>query len=286
MSIAQAALQVLVPYAISDTTLVSSSVAENDYAVWSAATVYAVGTRVIRTQTHRIYERLTAGSSTAAPEDDHENWYDVAATNRWAMFDQAVGSVTSALTGPITVQLNMPGPVNDVVLLGVIGTSVNITLPGANRTVAVPGSAAALLVEGLASPGGTLTLTISGPGIVGLGTFAAGNFTSLAYVVQGVQAGITDFSKKGFDAFGQPEIVRRSYLRRLTLPVSLAAANFDQVVRILSALRSTPVVWRGVPWLQSTLVYGWPKDWSLKLDTATQASGSISLESLALGLLS
>lgn len=287
-------MDVLFPYTVADANLISSNVPETDYAEWSAATYYAVAARVIRAATHSVYERLVDGTSSGAPEDDKANWVRVGPTNRWAMFDQSVGSITTKAS-PLTVQINVGGPVDDLVLLNVTGTTVGVTLPDATRSVSVPAPAASgagstVVIEGLASAGGIMTLTVTGTGTVGIGTYAAGNFVSIGTAQLGTQLGITDYSKKDFDEFGNLDIVRRDFSRRLTVPLYLASASLDQVVRILAALRSTAVIWRGVPWLASTLIYGFAKDWSFKLDaTGVQtgvgrASGSVSLESLTMGL--
>ena len=42
-------MRYIVPTTITDAMLISSSVAEADYAAWNAATAYTVGNRVIRT---------------------------------------------------------------------------------------------------------------------------------------------------------------------------------------------------------------------------------------------
>jgi hypothetical protein len=96
------------PTPITDSLFVTSSAAENDYTAWNAATAYSVGDKCIRTATHRIYERTIAGTTATAPESDLYNWMDIGPTNRWAMFDQSVGSVTSAATPLIVVIASSP----------------------------------------------------------------------------------------------------------------------------------------------------------------------------------
>ena len=48
-------MRLIEPFKITDAKLTAHSVPENDHPVWSAATSYAIGNRVIRAQTHRIY---------------------------------------------------------------------------------------------------------------------------------------------------------------------------------------------------------------------------------------
>ena len=64
-----------VPFGITDAMLISSTVAENDYTAWNAATAYTAGDFVIRTTatTHSIYLRLLNGTSATAPKDDATN---------------------------------------------------------------------------------------------------------------------------------------------------------------------------------------------------------------------
>jgi hypothetical protein len=89
------------PTPITDTEFISSTRAENDHAAWSAATTYALAARVISTATHRIYESVQAGNLNHALTDVAW-WIDIGPTNRWAMFDTVVGSITSQAT-PLTV---------------------------------------------------------------------------------------------------------------------------------------------------------------------------------------
>src|SRR3546814_4204176 len=49
--------------------LLSSSVVENDYSEWSAATNYSAGSRVINAATHRIYESLIADNAGNDPAE-------------------------------------------------------------------------------------------------------------------------------------------------------------------------------------------------------------------------
>lgn len=279
-------MHVLPAYVVTDAILTSSTAAEAEHAAWSAATAYTVGQRVIRTTgVHRIFERLIAGTTATAPESDPANWLDVAPTNRWAMFDEAIGTRTS-VTSPLTVVLSL-GAFSDLVLLGVTGTTV--TLSGAaSRTVSVPAEAVAgqgstVLIQGLASAGGTLTVSITGGGTVACGTLAVGTFWELGATTKGAAIDAQDYSRKEFDAWGHASVVRRPPSRRLNAGFTTALTNLDQAERVLAALRSRPVVWMGLHWLDASIVYGYAKSWSLRRES-TQVRGSVTLQSLALGL--
>src|SRR3546814_11425962 len=71
--------------------LLSSSVVENDYSEWSAATNYSAGSRVIKAATHRIYESLIADNAGNDPAGaGASSWIDIAPTNRWAIDRRSV----------------------------------------------------------------------------------------------------------------------------------------------------------------------------------------------------
>lgn len=90
---------ILVPLTISDSSMYGSSVAEPDTTVgevaWVSGTTYAVGDEVIRSATHRVYRRETAGAGTVPPERDTVNWTDVRPTNKWAAFDTEISTQSS-----------------------------------------------------------------------------------------------------------------------------------------------------------------------------------------------
>jgi hypothetical protein len=88
-------LQLLRMIGITDAVLVASSVAEDDAVAWAAGTTYPAGARVIKVAAHRIYESLTGGNVGNDPATGVGKWLDVGPTRRWAMFDQALGSVTT-----------------------------------------------------------------------------------------------------------------------------------------------------------------------------------------------
>lgn len=278
-------MQVLPAYAITDARLASSTAPEADYAAWVSGSLYAVGARCIRTATHRIYECTVAGAGTVAPESDPASWTDVGPTNRWAMFDEALGSRT-ILTSPLTVSLTL-GAFSDLVLLNVTGSTV--TLSGAvSRTVSVPaevvsGAGSTVLIQGLSSAGGTLTVSITGTGTVACGTLAVGTFFTLGSTSGGINFDMRDYSRKSFDAYGNATVTRRPVSRLIDTKFSAPLTAMDQCDRVLTALRSRNVVWMGVSWLSSSIVYGMVTKWGLRRGQKSM-TGSTSIQGLAFGL--
>ena len=257
-------MKVLTPTAITDALFTSSTAPETDHAAYAAGTTYALGARVIRTGTHRIYESLQAANVGNTPESSPTWWLDVGPTNRWAMFDAVVGTATE-LASPLTVVL-APGYANALALLELVGSSVTVSMTSVagggtvySRTVSLDASdisdyydyffspfvqrSAVVLTDLPPYADGVLTVSITGSGTVACGLLKVGLLTDLGITTSGVTAGINDYSVKETDAFGNTVLTERAWSRRLTAKVIVPKATFARVDRKLSDLRATPVVW-------------------------------------------
>ncbi len=119
----------IVPIEFTDTDLLSSSVTEDDYAVWNSGTTYALGARVIRTtsDTHKIYESLQASNLNKTPESQPTWWIEVSATNRWKCLDGSLFQGTET-TGTLKYYFASPDPITAVALHDVRGGDVFVGL--------------------------------------------------------------------------------------------------------------------------------------------------------------
>jgi hypothetical protein len=153
-------LQLLRPIAVTDSVLVASSVAEDDAPAWGTGTNYPAGARVIKAATHRIYESLAGGNVGNDPATSVGKWLDVGPTGRWAMFDQALGSVTTD-GAAIEVTLRPNVAVNGLAILDTTAASVQVQAPGYDRTVAVTDGAASALFLDLVASAGSITVTLA-----------------------------------------------------------------------------------------------------------------------------
>lgn len=116
-------LKVLKPTLITEPMLLSSTVAEADYAAWVATTSYVPGDRTI--YAHAIYQcavAITGNASNPNPATDTATWVRVGPTNRWAMFDTNVNTRTVGGAGGLTVAI-APGRCNGVALLDMVGVT-------------------------------------------------------------------------------------------------------------------------------------------------------------------
>lgn len=290
--------------------LTSSTVAETDHAAWNAATNYSLGARVIRTGTHRIYECLIAGVNATAPELNATKWLDVAPTNKWAMFDEQIGTATTA-SESLTVVMS-PGRINSIALIEIDAATVEVTLTVLGDVVysatleTASGNATgdwyqyfyepvyeqntfvavnlvdASLLDLPAYGEGVLTVKLTRPGgTVSCGVMVAGMFYDLGETLTNPTIGIVDYSRKSTDAFGNTSIVKRKYSKRVNASVIVYSDKVDGVARVLSQYRSTPMVWVGAGNSYSSLiVYGFYKDWDVSISGPSISTLSLQIEGL------
>lgn len=303
------------PTTITDARLTSSTVPEDDYPAWNAATNYTVGTKVIRTTTHRVYECLIAGVNATLPEvavlaTTSPRWLDLGADNRWAMFDSKVGTATSAAAS-LTVVL-APGRFNSLALMQVDAGLVTVSLSVSGEVVytasmnLTAGNAVgdwyqyfyepvyqqdslvitdlvdASLMDIPAYSEGVLTVTLSKTsGTVSIGALIVGMYASLGTTQYQPTIGITDYSRKETDAFGNTDVLQRTYSKRMNASVVVLKNDIDNVARLLAQYRSTSLVWVGAGNLYtSMIIYGFSKDWEISIDNYSFGTLSLQVEGL------
>lgn len=269
-------LKLLAPMIVDDATLVSSSVPENDHAEWSAELTYPQGWRVIKAATHRVYESAAGDNVGHDPASASGHWFEVGPTNRWAMFDQALGTATSA-TGSITVTVDATDA-QGVALLDVVGTSVRVQATGYDATKSVAAGAVTFL--DLPDVTGEITVTVTGSGTVTVGTLLVGPVHALGVTEAAPNAGITDFSRKEVDDFGEPTIVERAWAKRMSTRALIRTDAVDIVANRIAAVRARPVLWIAAAEFDTLTIYGFFKDFSIEVGQAVSTL-SLSVEGLS-----
>ncbi|PTM44760.1 hypothetical protein C8J24_2970 [Sphingomonas aerolata] len=313
-------LQLLQPIAITDAVLTSSSVAEDDAIEWTAAGGYALGQRVMRRSTHRVWESLLERNVGHDPATTTGAWLDVGPTNRWAMFDQALGSVTTD-EAPIVVTLRPDPAASGLAILDCNAATVRVQAPGYDRTVAPSGgSGAALFLDLSLAAGASITVTLTpfgkaatrvvwddgfawddsvswqdtvagtatvepptwsdgegvsdttewqdsrgGDGTVFVGTLLLGILRPLGITEGSATSGITDYSRRETDEFGETMIVPRAWAKRMAGKALIRTDAVDQVVGRIAAVRAVPSLWLGDAGVDSLIVYGFFKDFSVEV---------------------
>lgn len=274
--------RVIKPVLVTDEVLISSNVPETDYAEWNPETYYSVGSRVIRTSSHKIYEAVLGGVDSTPPEQAiglvTPRWIEVGPTNRWAMFDQKVSTET-AMLGAIVIVLR-PGIVDSLGLVGLYGSRVTATMTHNGEAVWTDTKN----LDGTELTGwydywykgfnqvtqavfnnlppyanGEITVTIEGDGYVSCGALLVGIGYAIGKVRVNPTIELTDYSVKSTDEYGKTKFVQRQYARRLEVGIIISADRVDAAFDLVAS------VWGPALWvmhdddkrLRIMTVYGW-----------------------------
>ena len=298
-------MRILTPVTITDARLISSSVAETDHSAWSAGTAYAAGSRVIRSGVHKIYQRLVAGTTPAAPESDSVNWIEVGPTNRWKMFDGINSSATTSST-TLSVVLAPGSLIAGIAALGVVGRSIRLRIShptlgivydqtrGLDGIIALPDwynyftDTASPFSQFIAldliaySPDSQVWVDIEPlNGVASCATFVTGAQSLFGTGIEyGATVGIIDYSRKTTNDFGDTVLVKRNFSKRAEITLWVPRASTDPLIAKLTALRATPALYCVSDLYEATNIFGFYKDFSVVLSYPDTDVLSLQIEGL------
>lgn len=294
-------MKLIRPIEITDSNLTSSNVAADTTPEWDIATTYAQGDVVRVESVHKLYESQTAGNVGNDPLTDNINWLDIGSTNRWAMFDDVVGTTTTN-TESIEVVVE-PGRINSLGLLNISANSLYVKLEVGSVIVYERSETLSLAnisnwYEYYYEPvvrktdvvftdipqygDGVLTVRLSGnpTDTIECGLFIVGLFKLLGTTQWGVNSGIISYSQKEANQFGGFEVVKRDNSKRMEVDIFMLNNQVDETQRILSEYDSVPVLWVGYDMFQVTIIYGFYKDFTVVLTNPGGSHCSLTVEGL------
>ena len=301
-------MKIVRPISILDAHLTSSSVAENDYAAWSAGTTYALGdTRIyVVADTHWIVESLQNSNTGHTPTglDSDTWWLKIGATNRWKMFDGVIQSQTSAADEIAVTLVSATERVDSVALFNIDCASAHVTVTDATDGLVYDETVSMVSASGITdwyayffepitritdyvftelppylNADIDVTLTATG-GTALCGACVIGLSRDIGSTQVGAQVGIQDYSIKQQDAYGNYSILERAYNKRAVFQVKVENTLIDEMQTILAGYRATPVVYVGTDEYASTMIYGFYKDFSTVIEYQDVSILSIELEGL------
>lgn len=299
-------MKVIRPFAVTPASL-TSNIAETDAGEYNAATTYALADRAIWTTgtgaTHHLYESLTAGNVGNALTDASK-WLDLGPTNRWAMFDQKTGTVTTGATG-IDATVQATGRADGLGLFGLDAHTVHVVMSTGAEGVVYDQTFSLQSDSGVTSwydyfseeiefktelvvtdlpmytdPAVQVVIERSTGGSVTCGTMVLGQTRDIGAAVYGAKAGIQDYSRKEVDDFGVYTIVERSFAKRLTVNCVVERNRVDSIYNLLAAYRAIPVVWVGSDDYAMTWIFGFYKDFTAEIASPTTSNITIEIEGL------
>jgi hypothetical protein len=305
-------MHVLIPFAVLDANLISTSIAENDFAVWSSGTSYSIGDKVISTVTHRIYEALQASTAVDPTTDvaDPPYWLNIGATNRWKAFDKTISDPVTVADGvtSIVYELGAFGiPSNSVTLFGLKGRVASVVVDDAtdgevyNRDISLIDNAlvndwfsyffqpARVKTEAIfesippyANADYTITVEDTSSEEPELGQIVLGQEYTLGTTGYGTSVSIEDFSRKERDAFGNAIIVERPFAKLIDFDFTVSTNEARRAAILLETVRAVPAVYYSGPETEKygTTVYGFFRSWSINLDGPNISNVTLEVEGL------
>lgn len=301
-------MKIIKPHLITDSMLLSSSVQENDYPAWASGTAYAIGARVVRTNVHRVFERLVAGSGAVAPEADASSpavWLDVGPTKKWAPFDNVVGTLAS---GPSPLNFTLrTGFTDSLALFELGGRYVDVVMRDGTGGAVVYQKRIDLevtdietifdwffsdldvrtdiVITDMPSQYASAQLSISvtsTSGEASVGVIKPGLINDLGETQYGARVGIDDYSRKDRDEFGNTVITERAYSKRGSFSMLTTLGSFNRIYRTLAALRAIPCVYIGEESIgyEPLLIYGFFTSFNIDVTYPEYQLCSLDIEGL------
>ena len=253
---------------------------------------------------HKIYESLTAGNLNNPPHKYPANWSDMGADNRWRMFDLSNTSQTRNADS-LTCDIKARGRVDSVALMNLSAASVTIT--GTDAVAGIVYGPTTYLMNDNSGVGDWWTyffepivykkdwvdtdfppyndllfhITLTNTGATAaVGAMVFGLSKTLGTTQYGANVGILDYSIKQRDTVGNYSILERAFSKRARFTLWLDNSLVDSVVNTLTTYRATPAVYVGTSDYQSTIVYGFYKDFNMDISYPTVSVCSIDVEGL------
>lgn len=254
---------------------------------------------------HQIYESLQNGNLAKYPPTNTTGvtpyWLQVSYDNRWKMLDNVSASqTTQAESFTYTIQ---PGIIDSISFLGAEGTTIDVAINDPTEGLVyseqinlittstvnddytyffepiVTVSSAVLL--GIPPYGSAyITVTVNNPGgIAKLGDLTVGLQYDLGDTQQGPSKGMTSYSTKGVNSFGEAILVPGANAKNIKATSMFPNTLYDAVDQMLTSLDAVLVVWIGTDANYAAFITkGYYVEWSLSMPYPLDSLLNIEIE--------
>lgn len=273
----------------------------DDYDAWDNGEPYVIGSNVTIPSTHQNYRALT-NNTDKFPPDNPLDWLYTGPSNAWRMLTMTTGAdVQTENLELIQVTLNPGDVVDAVILLNCEGVSAQV-VEKIGETVIYDETRSLLSLPSNPSPwawhfgerqavknviimplpprrGTTITIRVSSyeGQMAKIGKAIVGRSHRLGFSIYGASAGITSYSTKSTDTFGNTKIVPRRFVGKMDLTVVLDRNIEDFTHRKLSELKDVPAVYIGHDNYDCLLILGFYNDFRVLFGDAASSYLSLSV---------
>jgi hypothetical protein len=299
-------MKVIKSQAVTDSTLTTTDVPENDYAAWLVGTTYAAADRVIVTtpNIHNIYESVQGANTGNDPVTDDGTWWTiVSSTNRWKMFNDVVQEQTIK-ADVITVTITPTIVTTALAAINVDCASITVTVTDPSEGVVYDETFQMTSYSGIINwydyfftaidrkkelsvlglppySQAAIEVTFNDSGETAkVGALVIGTSSFIGDSQYGASFGIIDYSTKTIDAQGRTTITAGAYSDEADIDVVIETARFAEVKKILTDLRTTPSVWIAEDNTEGTIIYGYYREFDVLLTGPVVSMCTLSIEGL------
>ena len=289
------------PVVISPAMIVSSSAAVSTRTAWNSGTAYVSGNEVYYNYKDWI---AVAASTNVTPGTDDTKWIEIAASNRYAMFDGVINNVTTA-TSPLDVTVDPGSVVNAVSLFQVTANTVQVQVIDPvegivyDQTEDMQDTSIVIdwysyFFEPIAQKSDVSFINLPAYGSANIRIVADAGTGNNAIIGEAIigrqrQLGVTnfntsvsiqDYSRKERDQFGNVIVVERQFAKLADYDVTVETSLVNVVQNTLANIRTTPTVFIGDANRPETIVYGFYRNFNIVLSTPSISECTIEVEGL------
>lgn len=286
-----------------DYTLVSTNV-PNDYSDWVAGSYDETDDPVVYGDS--VYRAAT--STTDRPDlgalKSPPTWVRMGYSNQQRMFNSGVDSVSSA-TGDITVQLTTPDLVDNFTVLGLMGSTVQLTVTDATegvvydetQTLTDAGASdwyewyffdydiiTVAVFDGIPPyPNTTYDLVISGTqptDPVECGRVIFGPEFLIGGMTYGTSFTALSTSKVNRDEFGNSQYIKRRTIARNDYDIVIDARRISDIRRALRKVDAVPTLFIGTELEEASIIFGFSREFSMNARSPKVGYVSLQVEEI------
>lgn len=296
-------MKIMIPTQITDSMISDYALSYAEPSAWSSSVSYTAGNRVAVGKD--IYECITANNNANPPENTANfNWIYVGVSNKHKAFDNKINTKTESL-GSISFTLTPNDIINGITLFNVQCATVLIVMSDKvdgevyRREINMVSDAN---VEDLydylfadfeqksditvfdlppyRTASISVTLTGASEETVYLGMVLVGKVKTIGLLNWGVSVGIIDFSTKETDTFGNVTVVPRESSKRANYDIDVETRQVDFIQKQLQEYKTTPIVWVGSEQFETTIVYGYYRDFNQVIGNPMRSKCTVEVEGL------
>lgn len=283
-----------------------TNVDDDIYPEWTSGEAITMGDlRYFGLRRYEALTDLTGFANDTPPPNATSAWLDVGAINRLRVFDASVTSKTEQ--GELIRYAIEPGSaVNTVAILGVefantlrvsvFAPLVSMDTPEFTQEIDVGPQPATpdwwswffggrfrkkqgIFFNLPVYPDMIVQIEIEGDTDMAVGEIIIGRQFAFGLGVElGARVGIQDYSRKEVDEFGNTVIVPRAFAKRASFDMYVPKGEVDPLINTLTQYRAMPVLYIGSATYESTIVYGFYKNFDLVISYPEHSEFNLELE--------